>query len=257
MKLKATVIAGLIAAIVISCGDDAMGSVMMDAGNALAGMGGSMAGAGASGGGTSGGGGMLADAGQIIRDAGEMLVDAGMAMSNAGHGGGGGSDASAQESPSKSGTRIEIRQTVQSGMDGTRYAYPFASYYDTKLKSACSLNMMSDSTKRCTPTASAFTTTYFSDANCQTRLAYFFTQCAQVVPPYFSESIASTGQTCASNPSYIRVYHAGAEYSGNIYSLSGTTCLATTRPATWRYFALGSEMASSEFVEFSETSETL
>lgn len=245
--------------------EHAAGRMMVDAGSTLidastagrrAGSGGSAApggsvsqggaGADAMSGGRSGAAGILADAGQLLVDAGNSLLDASDDAQ---------ADAAAQQPSGKSGTRIELRQTVQTGSDGTRYEFPFLNYYDTKLKTMCTLNTMSDATKRCTPTATIFAGLYFADSTCQTKLAYFYSTCADIaLPTYFAETVASTGPSCASSSSYLRVFPPGAEYAGSVYTKS-TTCSPFARPMGYRFFALGPEMSPSEFVEFDETLE--
>ncbi len=98
---RRTLVAGLLAAVVISCSGparEAVGAMVQDAGEAMAGAGRGMAGPGAGMQNDPGSmpntpDGMLVDAGKMLEDAGTMLHDAGAAL---GGQGGSSSDASAQ-----------------------------------------------------------------------------------------------------------------------------------------------------------------
>lgn len=103
-------------------------------------------------------GGMLSDAGGLLRDAGGALVEAGSSLVD------GGQDASAQPVASlyKSGSRIQMRVTMQNGADGSRYAgYPTP--YDSQRNEGCSVTRTADGKVRCIPFAPALTanTPYF------------------------------------------------------------------------------------------------
>jgi len=110
----------------------------------------------------------MMDGGSLVDEAGQLLRDAGAAMAG---GDAASHDAAAQsgQEHSKSGSRIEMRMTLQKGSDGSVYAgvpVPF----DTQLNTACYPTRTTDGTIRCTPPAMYLQPSYFADAACSQRV---------------------------------------------------------------------------------------
>ena len=245
-------------AIVDACSSGAekqIGRMMVDAGTAMVDAGGSNTPQGGAGRDASNGSGKGdaatadRDAG-ILADAGRALIDAGTAMMDAGSDAG--ADAAAQSSKNKSGSRIQLQRTTQTGDDGTVYEYPFFTYHDTQLDADCNPTQMSDGTKRCTPSGQA-TFLYFSDSSCMTRLAVAPGTCTTA--KFVAETISPMAPSC--DPSYMRIYQAGGAYSGTVYIKSGASCVTTTPLAGYTVYSVGAELQPSDLVEFTESVETL
>lgn len=228
--------------VVDACASDAkdgLGRMMVGTGAMMAGGGGTGAGGG---GGAMGTGGAFSDAGKMLMDAGQMLMDAG----------GGGSDAGAQAgSDNTGGSRIELRQVVDEGVDGTKFRQPLATYYDTELDVACTLQRMRDGTTRCFPQSpGAFTGNYFGDVACTQRVALVAGECG--TPKYVAETIVPEAPGC--EPTHSEIYEVGTEV-GTLYTLAGAVC-SEVNIAGYRFFQMGPAMSPSMFVAFSQTTET-
>lgn len=199
----------------------------------------------------------LEDAGSMLRDAG--MDDAGNWLADAGSGlGDAGADASAQGSggiDSRSGSRLHVRRVVYAGSDGSQLDTGTTELTDTLLGVVCARSPypMSDGTRRCVPTVSAFgssATPLFADASC---ISEVVTAGACGVGASGIAITQESTATCASGSgSVTRVFTVGVEHAGSIYVKSGASCLATTRSAVSRYFLKGAEVSPSTYVELTD-----
>lgn len=190
-----------------------------------------------------GDGSLVRDAGTMLRDAGSTLVDAGTAVHDAG------ADAMAQvASLFRSGSRIEMRVGVMKGADGSQWAgYP--SLYDTARKEPCSLALTADGKQRCIPTMGYGYIT-FGDAACTVEIFVNILSNGACTPkPAYlpkQEKVDSCGAAS------VRIFQAGAEHLGTIYTKNGASCTASIRVDAYRYYTFGSEIPASSFVEFTD-----
>jgi hypothetical protein len=214
---------------------DAVGEMMVGAGNM-------MADAGAS---------IESDAGELLSEAGQALADAGASLRD------GRSDTEAQTGDSsKSGSRIEMRRFTQTGSDGSVYQ-SYIAPFDTQLKAACTIQRAADGKQRCLPSPT-FTVpgTWFADASCTQSVAYS-TSC-DAAPGGFA--FMYEAMACSSLGSLSRVYTVGAAYTGTVYAKNAATCTAfpPASIATYKIFLLGAELPASSFVEYGDaTSERI
>ncbi len=172
------------------------------------------------------------------------------AQGPAGPAGSAGADA---DSALTSGTRIELRRTSYTGDDGTYYANPWTSYYDTGLGVACNIGRTSDGSTRCIPSADGYVSGYHADAACAVPIVVLTGACA-TTPAFFVEGVAATG--CAL-PGYTRTYRAGNPYAGDAYIKSGDNCILVTLSDGYRAFSLGAQLMPSQLVVFTEATGAL
>jgi hypothetical protein len=148
----------------------------------------------------------------------------------------------------KSGTRLKARMLI--GEDGSRqWNY---GWHDSQRDEDCTFTLASDGVMRCLPmtaAASAVGSGYFADAACSQPLAF-----VAVVGPCNGntqkppKSAYRAGPLCGATYSY-EIYEVGAAFDGaTIYVKSGASCLSTPTPASYAYYALGTQVPASSFV---------
>jgi hypothetical protein len=130
------------------------------------------------------------------------------------------------------GSRLKL--VIATGSDGVRGT---TGWHDAQLGVDCQIYEANDGVTRCIPTAMAYASAYYADAECTQQLAYA-TGCP--TPSY----VETTATTAGCGGAY---YSVGASYSGSVYYLSGTSCTATT--LSLPTYRVGSEVPASTFVE--------
>ncbi len=132
----------------------------------------------------------------------------------------------------KPGSRLKLQYFEAT--DGTK---TFTNVWDSTRGEACYFGPHADGSTRCMPIAGG-TSSIFSDAGCSAPLV--LTVKGQT-PPKYAYPVALGARR------YPTVTHAGAVYYG-----SPASCLSATAiypAASWDFYALGAEIASTSFVE--------
>ncbi|MBI4956812.1 MAG: hypothetical protein HY908_32645 [Myxococcales bacterium] len=135
-----------------------------------------------------------------------------------------------------SGARLRARIYV--GEDGSQ---AHVGFFDAERQENCAFSKASDGVLRCLPTA-GYSSTYFSDAQCTAPV--LAVSCGQVPPAY--ALVNGGASTC---PTWnVPVRALGAVHAGPVYWVYGGTCSAVPATPDVTYYALGPEIAPTEFV---------
>lgn len=170
---------------------------------------------------------------------------------------GGGSSA---VSDLQSGTRLKA--VVSRGSDGSTQAFTFGTipiFWDTARSENCAVYPAGDFKSRCLPIFSVGSfggeVPIYADAACQTELIEVPPQtCSQDTPGVSVHDVkygivSVTGATC--NRYGLRVYLLGPAFTGGLFTKpNGSLCASKTRDPSTKYYSLGAEVPSTEFVEF-------
>jgi hypothetical protein len=144
------------------------------------------------------------------------------------------------EAAGTDGARIKAR-TLE-GEDGSK---AIDSLWDTKLQTTCAWVIADDDEHHCLPSGIVAEEAYatYSDAKCTKPVVMLKTCYDKELTPTYA-LLRKTSASCGRPPAY-KVHTVGAEVS-KVYSNANSDCSALS--VAERYFALGEEVAPSEFV---------
>ncbi|HCF62448.1 MAG TPA: hypothetical protein DFS52_31215, partial [Myxococcales bacterium] len=148
--------------------------------------------------------------------------------------------------PATSGSRLTANQRTWTGADGSKYAPPTSTFYDSALDIDCQPQGAADGTVRCLPTALAVGNTYFANGSCTVQAVLVSGRhCG--IPAYLTTY--GTYDYCAGMYVDNRVYRVTGTAT-SVYVQSGSSCVAMPVSAGYAAYALGAEESPSLFVQF-------
>lgn len=150
----------------------------------------------------------------------------------------------------KSGSRIKAK--VGTTADGMK---ALLSWHDTALGEDCTFLKTSDGKTRCVPfPAAGYVLTFFANAACTTPLA-FANGAATPSPACDVSAYALEYKTTSCGVTEYTAWHVTGPYTGAVFSKSANGACTPYSPGTAAFFSLGGVVASSSFVELTETLE--